>query len=66
MLEEVLMGMVGGLDLHRGQVTFDVVDTESGQVLRGRIAPVHRETFRRWLARFDGQSVELAVEGCTA
>ena len=26
---------------------------------------MHRETFRRWLARFDGQSVELAVEGCT-
>jgi hypothetical protein len=32
------MGMVGGLDLHRGKVTFDVVDTECGRVLRGRIA----------------------------
>jgi hypothetical protein len=24
------MGMVGGLDLHRHQITFDVVDVESG------------------------------------
>jgi transposase len=59
------MGMVGGLDLHRGQVTFDVVDTESGQLMRGRLAPAHRESFRGWLAGFDGRPVELAVEGCT-
>lgn len=32
---------------------------------RGRVAPADRESFRRWLARFDGQSVDLAVEGCT-
>jgi hypothetical protein len=29
-LEEVPMGIVGGLDLHRKQITFDVVDTDTG------------------------------------
>jgi len=59
------MAIVGGLDLHRKQVTFDVVDTTSGTVERGRVTPADRESFRRWLARFDGLPVDLAVEGCT-
>jgi hypothetical protein len=29
------MGMVGVLDLHRGQITFDVVDADSGEVWPG-------------------------------
>lgn len=64
-LEEGPMSMVGGLDLHRKQVTFDLVDTGSGEVRRGRVCPADRERFRRWLAQFDGLDVELAVEGCT-
>jgi transposase len=64
-LEEVPVVMVGGLDLHRKQITFDVLDTESGEVWRGRISPADRELFRGWLAGFAGQRVELAVEGCT-
>jgi transposase len=60
------MAIVGGLDLHRKQITFDVLDTETGQVRRGRLSPVDRELFRGWLAGFGaGQHVELAVEGCT-
>lgn len=59
------MSIVCGLDLHRQQVTFDWVDTEDGRTGHGRIAPANRETFRRWLTRFDGKSVELVVEGCT-
>ena len=31
-LEEVPMAIVGGLDLHRKQITFDVLDTVSGEV----------------------------------
>jgi transposase len=43
-----------------------VLDTESGQVRRGRLSPVDRVLFRGWLAGFGaGQHVELAVEGCT-
>jgi transposase len=59
------MAIVGGLDLHRKQVTFDVVDTATGACERGRIAPANRDSFRRWLAGFEGQLVDLAVEGCT-
>ena len=42
------MAIVGGLDLHRKQITFDVVDTGSGTVGRGRVTPADRESFRRW------------------
>jgi transposase len=59
------MAIVGGLDLHRKQVTFDVVDTATGACERGRIAPANRDSFRQWLAGFEGQLVDLAVEGCT-
>lgn len=64
------MAMVGGLDLHRGQITFDVVATATGEVWRGRVHQPSRERFRRWLEdelarRADGEPVALAVEGCT-
>jgi transposase len=63
--EEVPVTIVGGLDLHRRQLTFDVVDTLTGEATRGRVAPADRETFRGWLGQFEGRPVELAVEGCT-
>src|SRR6266545_2395112 len=60
------MAIVGGFDIHRRQVTFDYVDTVTGQVRRGRIAPACRETLRQWLERFAGvEDVTFAVEGCT-
>ena len=31
------MSMVGGLDLHRRQITFDVLDNRSGEVWRGKL-----------------------------
>ena len=65
MLEEVPMAIVGGLDLHRKQITFDVLDTDTGEVRRGRISPAERQLFRDWLAGFGDAQVELAVEGCT-
>ena len=43
------MTMVCGLDLHRRQITFDVVEVESGEEWRGRIWQPDRERFRRWL-----------------
>jgi hypothetical protein len=33
------MPIVGGLDIYRKQITFDYLDTVTGQVRRGRIAP---------------------------
>jgi transposase len=60
------MPIVGGLDIHRKQITFDYLDTVTGQVRRGQIAPADRVHLRAWLARFSSRDdVEFAVEGCT-
>jgi transposase len=60
------MPIVGGLDIHRKQLTFDYLDTVTGQVLRGQVAPADREHLRAWLGRFAGRGdVAFALEGCT-
>jgi transposase len=60
------MSIVGGLDIHRKQLTFDYVEVETGRLERGRIAPADREHLAGWLRRFDGVSgVAFAMEGCT-
>jgi transposase len=60
------VSVVGGIDIHRSQLTFDYVDLDSGEVFRGRIAPGDRVTLRRWLQRFtDRRGVAFALEGCT-
>lgn len=64
------MSMVGGLDLHRSQITFEVSDRESGDLWRGRLWQPDRVRVRRWLTgevagRASGRPVRLAVEGCT-
>jgi transposase len=60
------MPIVGGLDIHRKQITFDYLDTGTGQVQRGQVSPADREHLRAWLARFAGRDdVAFAVEGCT-
>ena len=60
------MAVAGGLDLHRGQLTFDYIDLGTGESWRGRITPADRESLRGWLRRFDGaRDVDFAVEGCT-
>jgi hypothetical protein len=60
------MPIVGGLDIHRKQITFDYLDTETGQVQRGQVSPADWAHLRAWLARFAGrEDVAFAVEGCT-
>ena len=60
------MPIVGGLDIHRKQITFDYLDTETGQVRRGQVSPADRVHLRAWLARFAGrEDVAFAVEACT-
>jgi hypothetical protein len=60
------MTIVGGLDIHRKQLTFDYLDTVTGEVSRGQIAPADRAHPRAWLARFAGcDDVAFALEGCT-
>jgi hypothetical protein len=67
-LEEVPMSIVGGLDIHRKQLTFDWVDEQNGKWERGRISPADREHLADWLTRFDPATagpVAFAMEGCT-
>ena len=59
------MSIVGGLDIHRKQITFDWVDTVTGEAGRGQVRPADREHLAKWLAGFAGQDVHFAVEGCT-
>ena len=60
------MPIVGGLDIHRKQITFDYLDTATGEVKRGQVAPADRAHLRAWPARFAGRDdVAFALEGCT-
>src|SRR5436309_13959475 len=59
------MPIVGGLDIHRKQITFDYLDTMTGEVQRGQVRPADRLHLRSWLARFaDRDDVAFALEGC--
>ncbi|MDJ0664592.1 MAG: IS110 family transposase [Acidimicrobiia bacterium] len=59
------MSIVGALDVHRAQNTFEYADTATGELTRGRIGGTRAE-LRAWLACFDSDdNVAFAVEGCT-
>jgi transposase len=58
------MAIVAGFDVHRAQITFDALDDETGELSRGRIA-ADPEAVRRWVERFGGGEVHVAVEACT-
>ena len=59
------MTIVMGLDQHRAQITAEWIDTETGEISRARIAPADREAVCRFLARFAGQELEVALEATT-
>jgi transposase len=57
--------IVGGMDIHRKQITFDYLDTGTGLVRRGQVCPADRAHLREWLARFGEGDAAFAVEACT-
>src|SRR5207245_10286656 len=59
------MTIVMGLDQHRAQITAEWLDSATGEVSRARLAPAHRESVRRFLSRFSGQDLEVALEATT-
>jgi len=59
------MAIVVGLDVHRAQITYDALNTASGEVTTGRITPADRATLRTFLRRWAGEDVEAAVEATT-
>jgi transposase len=36
------MAIVGGLDIHRRQITHDILDTDTGKTRRGQLSPASR------------------------
>ena len=61
------MTIVGGIDIHRAQLTYDYVDLATGEVHTGRVTPANRgqsaglvETVRTGV-----DDVAFALEGCT-
>jgi Transposase len=64
-LEEAPQMIVMGLDQHRGQITAEWIDTETGEVSRARVAPGHREPVARFLQRFRHADLDVALEATT-
>src|SRR5262245_52308241 len=63
--EEAETMIACGFDVHRAQITFDLVDHETGELRRGRIAPATREQLRVWLSGVETTRLVVAVEGTT-
>jgi transposase len=59
------MAIVMGLDQHRAQITADWLDTATGEVSRGRVAPADRAGVRRFVERFRGCELDVALEATT-
>ena len=59
------MTILMGLDQHRAQITTEWLDTATGEIGRARVTPAHREGVRRFLGRFAGQELEVALEATT-
>ncbi len=59
------MAIMMGLDQHRAQVTAEWIDTVTGEVSRGRVVPADRSGVRKFLARFAGVELEVALEATT-
>jgi transposase len=57
--------IVMGLDQHRAQITCDWIDTSTGEISRARVRPADRAHVRRFLGRFRGQQLEVALEATT-
>lgn len=60
-----VMTIVMGLDQHRAQITAEWIDTETGEIRRGRVVPADRAGVRRFLGRFAGQELEVVLEATT-
>jgi len=56
--------IVAGFDVHRRQITFDALDTVTGEVWRGQLDSTPGAV-EQWVGRFPGRVVHVAVEACT-
>jgi len=44
------MSIVGAFEVHRRQLTFEYLDTGSGELKQGQVIPADRQHLREWLA----------------
>src|SRR5689334_354690 len=56
--------IIAGFDVHLGQIAFDCLDWQTGEVTRGRIAS-EPAAVADWVGRFPGRQVHVAVEACS-
>lgn len=60
------MEIIGGLDVHRKQITFDYIEMQTGEVFCGEIRPATRERVRHWLSDFPADKrAAFALEATT-
>ena len=59
------MRIVGGLDIHRAQITFDCLHVDTGEEKRGMIRPATRDEVRSFLAALGTSDAAFALEGTT-
>jgi transposase len=59
------MTLVMGMDQHRAQISAEWIDTTTGEIFRARIAPADRARVRKFLTRFKGVGLEVALEATT-
>jgi hypothetical protein len=59
------MGIVtAGFDVHRAQIIFGALVSETGELARGRIG-ASPEAVEEWVAGFAECEIHVAVEACT-
>jgi hypothetical protein len=56
------MRIVGALDVHRKQIAFKTLDSETGEVRCERISPATRGSVREWLVPCVGSGAEFVSE----
>ena len=59
------MSLVMGMDQHRAQISAEWLDTMTAEVFRARVAPADRAGVRKFLGRFAGEDLEVALEATT-
>jgi transposase len=57
--------LVMGIDQHRAQISAEWIDTITGEISRARVAPADRDGVRKFLGRFNGDDLEVALEATT-
>ena len=64
MPERCAGAIIAGFDVHLRQITFDCLDSTTGEITRGKIAATPAAV-EEWVAQFPGRDVHAAMEACT-